>query len=507
MNIKEAKEQIRDAVRAYCRKDAYGEYEIPVERQRPVFLMGPPGIGKTAVMSQIAQELGIAFVSYSMTHHTRQSALGLPVIRKKVYDGTEYDVSEYTMSEIIASVYERMEQTGKREGILFLDEINCVSETLTPLMLQFLQYKVFGRHRVPDGWVVVTAGNPPEYNDSVREFDVVTWDRLKRIDVEPDLEAWKEYAYAIGVHPAVLSYLDAKPGDFYRIESTVDGKAFVTARGWTDLSEMIRLYEQMGAEVNVRLVGQYLQDPRTAKDFAVYYDLFRKYRADYQTDAILGGTADAKTRERAKKARFDERLALLSLLIEEVSGEHRELSAQAREQDRLLDLLREIRVDLQASDAPPAAVLEEKLLSYREELELDRKVGGMSAEERDLCHRVTAVLEEQRALLEEGGISGGADALKLLKKDLDRRSAQTRAAADRAGARLDALFAFCEEVFGAGQEILILVTELTANPYSAQFIADHGCEAYYRHNRELLFFERHRRMDERLSSLEIPPKA
>ena len=78
------------------------------------------------------------------------------------------------MSEIISSVYELMENTGIQNGILFLDEINCVSETLTPIMLQFLQYKVFGRHEVPAGWIVVTAGNPPEYNRSVREFDIAT---------------------------------------------------------------------------------------------------------------------------------------------------------------------------------------------------------------------------------------------------------------------------------------------------------------------------------------------
>mgnify|MGYP002228177914 CR=1 FL=1 len=103
--------------------------------------MGPPGIGKTAIMEQIAQELDVCLVSYSMTHHTRQSALGLPFIEKKVFNRKEYQVSEYTMSEIIASVYETMEATGKKEGILFLDEINCVSETLAPSMLQFLQYK------------------------------------------------------------------------------------------------------------------------------------------------------------------------------------------------------------------------------------------------------------------------------------------------------------------------------------------------------------------------------
>lgn len=99
------------------------------------------------------------------------------------------------MSEIIASVYEKMEKTGLKEGILFIDEINCVSETLAPMMLQFLQGKTFGNQKVPEGWVIVTAGNPPEYNKSVREFDVVTLDRIKRIDVQPDFEVWKEYAY------------------------------------------------------------------------------------------------------------------------------------------------------------------------------------------------------------------------------------------------------------------------------------------------------------------------
>ena len=139
MNIKEAKEQIKNAMTAYFTKDEFGSYAVPVEKQRPVFLMGPPGIGKTAIMEQIAQELDVCLVSYSMTHHTRQSALGLPFIEKKVFNGKEYQVSEYTMSEIIASVYETMEATGKKEGILFLDEINCVSETLAPSMLQFLR--------------------------------------------------------------------------------------------------------------------------------------------------------------------------------------------------------------------------------------------------------------------------------------------------------------------------------------------------------------------------------
>ena len=210
MNIKRAKEEIKDTIEAYLLKDENGEYVIPSIRQRPVLLIGPPGVGKTQIMEQISRECRIGLISYTITHHTRQSAVGLPFIEKKTYGDREYAVTEYTMSEIVASIYDRMEETGLKEGILFIDEINCVSETLAPTMLQFLQCKTFGSHKIPEGWIIAAAGNPPEYNKSVREFDVVTLDRIKRIDVEPDLGVWKEYAYAENIHPAIISYLNIK---------------------------------------------------------------------------------------------------------------------------------------------------------------------------------------------------------------------------------------------------------------------------------------------------------
>ena len=80
MNIKRAKNEIKNALRAYLARDAFGAYRIPPIRQRPILLMGPPGIGKTQIMEQIAEETGVGLVSYTLTHHTRQSALGLPFI-------------------------------------------------------------------------------------------------------------------------------------------------------------------------------------------------------------------------------------------------------------------------------------------------------------------------------------------------------------------------------------------------------------------------------------------
>ena len=112
MNIKRAKEEIKDTIAAYLLKDEFGEYKIPAIRQRPVLLIGPPGVGKTQIMEQIARECEIGLVAYTITHHTRQSAVGLPFIQHKIYGGKEYSVTEYTMSEIIASVYDRIRETG-----------------------------------------------------------------------------------------------------------------------------------------------------------------------------------------------------------------------------------------------------------------------------------------------------------------------------------------------------------------------------------------------------------
>lgn len=159
MNIKDAKEEIRRTLRAYTAPEGY---RIPRVRQRPILLIGPPGIGKTAIVEQVAEECQAGFVSYTMTHHTRQSAIGLPFLKEKDYEGKHFSITEYTMSEIIASIYQYMEDSGHKTGILFIDEINCVSETLTPVMLQFLQNKTFGNHPVPEGWLIVAAGNPPE---------------------------------------------------------------------------------------------------------------------------------------------------------------------------------------------------------------------------------------------------------------------------------------------------------------------------------------------------------
>lgn len=509
MNIKQAKDYIENTVRLYLKKDEFGEYRIPVVRQRPVFLLGAPGIGKTAVMEQIAQELNIALVSYSMTHHTRQSALGLPFISHREYEGVKFDVSEYTMSEIIASIYEVMENSGIKEGILFLDEINCVSETLAPSMLQFLQYKVFGRHKVPDGWVIVTAGNPPEYNKSVREFDVVTMDRMKVLEVEPDYKVWKEYAQHKGLHAAVLNFLELKKDYFYRIETTVNGRSYVTARGWEDLSEILALYEEEGMKVDETLVEQYLRNERIVKEFTAYYDLFNKYKKEYQTEEILEGTAKAQTAERARVAAFDERLSLLGMLIDKVISETRE---DMEISDYLVELLKNLKIIKAALEKcaenpkkaiPVEQMLETQIQGRKKQMESARMAGSLSEAERRKGRRLIRFLEEEKKKLLMEGISEEKEAFASLKAAFDSETMELKNRTTRTGKRLENLFAFTENAFPEGNEMLILVTELTVNNDSARFIGQFGCPAYQRHSNDLMLSERGNSLQEEIAALDL----
>ena len=503
MNIKDAKEEIRNAIYTYFTKNEYGEYEIPIEKQRPVFLMGPPGIGKTAVMEQIAQELGVGLVSYSMSHHTRQSALGLPFIVKKNYGGAEYSVSEYTMSEIIASVYDMIEDTGLKEGILFLDEINCVSETLAPAILQFLQYKVFGRHQVPYGWIVVTAGNPPEYNNSVREFDIVTWDRLKRIDIDPDYDAWKEYAVNAGVHPAITTYLDIKKTDFYKIESTLDGKTFATARGWTDLSATMRIYERRGFPITEGLVGQYIQNKQIAKDFAIYYDLFNKYRSDYQVDKILDGEDDIDIRTRAKKAKFDERLSLLGLLLDAISAKLKIVCLAEDVITELIPLLKTVRAALANPSANATAELTAQIEKINSTIEIGKRASTLSLDRLHTLNRVLDALKDNLSRFDGTQSATGEEAFAIIKSDFDGRVAELKKMALDARQKITNLYNFCDGVFGESKEMIILATEMTINQYASRFISRYGSEEYFSHNQDLLFYERQLEIVTELENMEL----
>ena len=486
MNIKRAKQEIKNAIAAYLEKDEKGRYRIPPVRQRPLLLIGPPGIGKTQIMEQAAAECSLALCAYTITHHTRQSAIGLPFILEREYGGEKKSITEYTMSEIIASIYERMEASGRKEGILFIDEINCASETLAPAMLQFLQGKTFGNQKVPEGWIIAAAGNPPEYNRSVREFDIVTLDRVKVMQVEADFDAWKEYAYEAGVHESILSYLNIHREYFYRVETTVDGKQFVTARGWHDLSEILFSYERLGLKADKELISQYLQHEKIARDFANYLELYYKYREDYRVGEILAGTIRPGILEKLKFAPFDERLKVVSGLLAGLSESFRDVYFEEKQIGSVYDEICKIR-DQAEGDA--LFKLRERVHFLREEYEHKRKAG---LNERDLFRDEGQVLETLEKYEREISAEHlkNEDVFPALAGRFNKDSEALEKKAEETSAMLEHAFDFMEAAFGESQEMVVFITELSVNRFAAAFIRENDCDRYYMYNKRLLFADR-----------------
>lgn len=504
MNIKRAKQEIKDTIEAYLLKDEDGEYVIAAIRQRPILLLGAPGIGKTQIMEQIAKECQIGLVSYTITHHTRQSAIGLPFISRKDFGGKEYAITEYTMSEIVASVYEKIEKTGLKEGILFIDEVNCVSETLAPAMLQFLQCKSFGNHEIPQGWMIVAAGNPPEYNKSVREFDVVTMDRVKKIEVEPDYQVWKEYAYRENIHPAVISYLDTRPQHFYKMETTVDGKSFATPRGWEDLSRMISVYEKLEKKADREVVVQYIQHELIAKDFANYLELYEKYQMDYELEQVFQGKIGDNLVKKASHASFDERLSVVSLLISRCQEQFKRCFFLEEVVRMLFGNLKIIKNGfLGVHENQPIVFFDEIYKEVEMEWTQKKEAEILTRNEDKIYRKVLKRMDEYKRQMLLQDVVEGKDAFAVLKSLFAEDKEQLEESVERSGQMLEYAFDFMEAVFASGQEMVIFVTELGRNYYSVKFLQENDCERYYMYNKNLLFEENSRKIEARLQSINL----
>lgn len=503
MNIKEAKEEIKHTLLAYNKKDSRGHYTFPKLRQRPILLMGPPGIGKTAIMEQVAEECEVGLVAYTITHHTRQSAVGLPRIVTRCYNGKEASITEYTLSEIIASVYDCMEQTGKKEGILFIDEINCVSETLAPTMLQFLQNKTFGSHSVPEGWLIAAAGNPPEYNKSVREFDIVTLDRVRRMDIEADLDVWMEYAWKKGIHGAILSYLSMKKEHFYSVENTVDGKFFVTARGWEDLSEILMAYEELRIEITENLIHEYLCRDEIARSFFASYQLYRKYGTDYGLDRLLSGRMQEEEQVQRKKmaqdASFEERFLMTGLLLDGLNGGFLSYEKLNEETERVYQELLHLKTFL--SDRKGMTALDEFIDIKKKSLAVRLDAELLSEVQETQETSAIRMLEAFSLTVRKEHITDVKTGFDRIKELFGEMVEKRKDCAQQISQELERAFSFMKDAFGDGQEMVLFVTGLTRNSHAGAFIREYGCEPYFVCSEKLLYRKQEQKLQEECETL------
>lgn len=114
----------------------------------------------------------------------------------------------------------------------------------------------------------------------------------------------------------------------------------------------------------------------------------------------------------------------------------------------------------------------------------------MGADEQRIVRDVVAALEELRTLVANADSHNPKEDFLRVKEGFDKKTTALKKDVANVGKKLTNVFIFCEEAFGDGQEMLILVTELSLNPITSFFIAHYGCEKHFAHNKDLLFYER-----------------
>ena len=292
-------------------------------------------------------------------------------------------------------------------------------------------------------------------------------------------------------------------GDFARQGAVYDGLLRTLEEGTFVHAYLISGLAGMGKRTLAKLIAQYLQNKKISKEFAIYYDLFKKYQSDYQVDQILAGKASAAIKDRAKVAKFDERLALLGLLLDGVTEKLRAVCLTEKSLTELLSALKTVKLELSRPGVEGSEAIHKQISLLQKRIETGKLASTLSQDDAHALYSAIAALEGMLPELIQRRPEDGAAAFKLIKAAFDGHTKELRKLSESAGKELSNVFIFCEEVFGDGQELLILVTELTISYYGAHFISRYGCQEYFRHNKELLFYERQKEIIREIEKFDL----
>ena len=149
----------------------------------------------------------------------------------------------------------------------------------------------------------------------------------------------------------------------------------------------------------------------------------------------------------------------------------------------------------------PVVELDKLISEKQKELEMGRKLSTLSKNDQNKILRLINSLNNLKSSILV--CDNGAKAFDVAKNTFNQMTMDLKKNSNSVGEHLNNAFKYLEEVFGEGQEILIFVTELTINYYCSQFISHFGCKEYFKHNKDLLFYDRQQEIISELENLEI----
>ena len=296
-----------------------------------------------------------------------------------------------------------------------------------------------------------------------------------------------------GEELAAMCY-DAGIEDFYAVENAVDGKFFVTARGWEDLSRLLQSYEKLGIGISEELVEEFLQKEETARDFAGFYQLYTKYGEDYEIPSILSGNLSrenlALKEKIAADGAFEERFAVVNLIL----GALREKAEEYGQADHQLEILYEMLLHLRTQVRKNAeeeklgiSLLEEFVQEQENSLQIKVKMELISVREQKYQETAIRRLREYILTAKKEHVRSAENGFKRISKCFEKEAVCREDMIQKLQGELQNAFSFIKESFGENQEMLLFVTGITADKSMTSFIAGNGCPAYFEHSEMLLY--------------------
>ena len=253
--------------------------------KRPVFLWGPPGIGKSEVVAEIAEELGGAVIDLRMAQMEPTDIRGIPYYNKDIGKMDWAEPVELPDEEF-ASQYPIV--------VLFLDEMNSAPPAVQAAGYQLILNRRVGKYRLPDNVVIVAAGNRDSDKGVTYRMPMPLANRFVHIEMRPDFASWQNWAVNKGIHKDVVGYLSFAKQDIYDFDSKSSSRAFATPRSWTFVSDLLDDEENVDNDTLFNLVAGAVGDGLATKFMA-----HRKVagRMPSPTDILSGKVTDLQVKE------------------------------------------------------------------------------------------------------------------------------------------------------------------------------------------------------------------
>src|SRR5262245_34343359 len=185
----------------------------------PVMPWGPPGVGKSQIVAQIAARHGIALIDIRLAQMEPTDLRGIPF-----RDGRHVVWS-------VPAILPDTERHGER-GVLFLDEITSAVPTVTAAAYQLILDRRLGEYVVPDGWAIFAAGNRQGDRGVTFQMPAPLGNRFVHYEIEPDLDDWVAWAHASGIDPRLIAFLRFRPDLLFDFDPARYTVAFPSPRSW-----------------------------------------------------------------------------------------------------------------------------------------------------------------------------------------------------------------------------------------------------------------------------------